>query len=472
MTSVKTTAFVNPDTFDISLEGEIREAKVEVKLPLVLYEGVSKASANGDKSGNLFTFASSDKMAPGNHAGSTTIYVTSYTIEGNNEVVVPLTFNLEATASLEAQAIPGVLTDVLTSVYYTAVFGSDSGSFEYLTGSAGLAMPYGVREYSETGFFYSNGTVKDNKDLVLKLAGGIDITISEDEQNHNNISDINFSEKEAVIDAIKASGLLEKYKIDPNEVFQFELSYKSSYKASVPFQVKVDVLKEGNLSLNLNSSAMTLPYNPIEFSNDAKGSATGKLSINAVTLPINLGIDPFSIKVRFDDGTEEPVFPEVSGNIIKGQDISTTVLNSQSNPLVGTALDDIIRGGNGNDVIKGLAGNNYLEGQAGLDQFFFGSGKPFDVSMGIDTIIDFNSSDDTIILEKATFSALGNEISFASVNSIEEAQSSYAFITYVPSSGFLFYNPNGIETGFQDGGQFARLLNKATLTASNFTIAK
>ncbi|KYC38787.1 hypothetical protein WA1_34865 [Scytonema hofmannii PCC 7110] len=81
-------------------------------------------------------------------------------------------------------------------------------------------------------------------------------------------------------------------------------------------------------------------------------------------------------------------------------------------------MDDIIRGGQSDDVITGLQGNGYLEGGLGKDQFIFGIGKPFDSVIGLDTILDFNAADDKIILEKTTFSALGTQVSFASVNTL------------------------------------------------------
>nr|WP_293108979.1 hypothetical protein [Okeania sp. SIO2F4] len=94
--------------------------------------------------------------------------------------------------------------------------------------------------------------------------------------------------------------------------------------------------------------------------------------------------------------------------------------------------------------------------------------------MGIDTITDFQSNRDIILLDKDTFTAIttaaggdiGNE--FATVTS--SPRTSDAIIVYNSSTGDLFYNPNGSAAGFGDGGRFAILSGNPTLTADNFQI--
>ncbi|MGD1701522.1 DUF7453 family protein [Dapis sp. BLCC M229] len=47
---------------------------------------------------------------------------------------------------------------------------------------------------------------------------------------------------------------------------------------------------------------------------------------------------------------------------------------------------------------------------------------------------------------------------------------SFAVIVYNSENGNLFYNPNGSETGFGDGGQFATLTNTPLLEAEDFVL--
>ncbi|NET17806.1 MAG: hypothetical protein F6K08_35755 [Okeania sp. SIO1H6] len=57
---------------------------------------------------------------------------------------------------------------------------------------------------------------------------------------------------------------------------------------------------------------------------------------------------------------------------------------------------------------------------------------------------------------------------FTTVTSDELAATVDAVIVYNISNGNLFYNPNGSDTGFGNGSQFATLTNTASLTADDF----
>ena len=165
--------------------------------------------------------------------------------------------------------------------------------------------------------------------------------------------------------------------------------------------------------------------------------------------------------------------------------------------LTGSKRDDVLRGGIGNDIIRGNAGNDlitgntgtdflygddgndtlqggdgvdFLRGDAGRDTFVFDTEKAFDQSTGIDVVLDFQTSD-KLVLHRRTFTGLtNNQVSFESVSSITQAQQSSAQITYIRSTGALYYNQNGAVDGFGTGGKFVRLLGQVTLTESDFTI--
>ncbi|WP_414753198.1 putative Ig domain-containing protein [Anabaena sp. CCY 9910] len=157
--------------------------------------------------------------------------------------------------------------------------------------------------------------------------------------------------------------------------------------------------------------------------------------------------------------------------------------------LNGGVGDDVLLGGNGNDTLNGGTGDDWLFGGAGNDRLFGGSGtdtftfgdtgNPFSSGdFGIDTIADFAVGIDTIMLDKASFTALTTEVGesldvggeFASVNTDMDAAISSALIVYSIGSGRLFYNQNGNVAGLGSGAHFATLSGRPSLTASDFVI--
>ncbi|NEP75084.1 MULTISPECIES: hypothetical protein [Okeania] len=94
--------------------------------------------------------------------------------------------------------------------------------------------------------------------------------------------------------------------------------------------------------------------------------------------------------------------------------------------------------------------------------------------MSVDTITDFQSNKDIILLDKDTFTEittatggnLGGE--FATVTSNPETSS--GIIVYDSTTGGLFYNANGNAAGFGDCAQFATLLGSPDLTTDNFVL--
>lgn len=162
------------------------------------------------------------------------------------------------------------------------------------------------------------------------------------------------------------------------------------------------------------------------------------------------------------------------GNDTLNGDAGNDVLNGDAgndNLLGGTGNDNMV-GGGGNDQLTGGVGVDVLRGGAGRDRFNFDIGRPFNRNLiGIDRIVDFQRGVDKIRIDRTTFTAFpNNQIRFASVANITQAQRSTALITYVPSTGALFYNQNRGLPGFGSGGQFAVLQNRPPLTASDFVV--
>ncbi|GFE69272.1 M10 family metallopeptidase C-terminal domain-containing protein [Chroococcus sp. FPU101] len=138
--------------------------------------------------------------------------------------------------------------------------------------------------------------------------------------------------------------------------------------------------------------------------------------------------------------------------------------------LYGGAGLDTLNGVGGNDILVGGLNTDSLTGGSGNDRFVFDTGAIFNAgTIGIDIITDFVRGFDKLVLDKTTFTSLGS-LSFTSVASFALAQTSSALITYIQSTGSLFYNQNGLGAGFGTGSQFADLTNGLTLTATDFLL--
>jgi Ca2+-binding RTX toxin-like protein len=150
----------------------------------------------------------------------------------------------------------------------------------------------------------------------------------------------------------------------------------------------------------------------------------------------------------------------------------------------GTIGNDTLTGNSLNNTLIGNAGDDLLTGGAGSDRFVFSGSNLFVSSnaitaqLGKDTITDFTTGEDKIVLSKFNFSAITNDIgtaigaNFAIVADDNTAFSSTlaAAIIYSQSSGNLFYNQDGAWGGLGRGGVFATLTGIPTLAAGDFSI--
>ena len=109
--------------------------------------------------------------------------------------------------------------------------------------------------------------------------------------------------------------------------------------------------------------------------------------------------DPIIIEVP-GPVVEVPIYVEVPVPVYPPQTTFIGKLN-ESNRLDGSALDDVIIGGNKNDLIRGNAGDDYIISNAGKDKVYGGEGADtFVLSLGDGyTIIkDFDPAVDVISL--------------------------------------------------------------------------
>ncbi len=137
----------------------------------------------------------------------------------------------------------------------------------------------------------------------------------------------------------------------------------------------------------------------------------------------------------------------------------------------GNGLDNTILGGGGSDFLDGSAGADTLWGGGGRDNFVFTSALS---ANNVDTIADFNATDDTIRLENAIFRGLGAKTGWLSADKftigVEASEASHRII-FDNATGALFYDADG--TGESASIRFAVIdLDglTGTLTAADFLV--
>jgi serralysin len=141
--------------------------------------------------------------------------------------------------------------------------------------------------------------------------------------------------------------------------------------------------------------------------------------------------------------------------------------------IFGNAGRDGLAGRDGDDILSGGADDDLLTGGRGNDLFLFGDSTPFSISKpGVDRINDFVIGEDVIGLSKATFTNLGDNFAtvFGIVTDDAAADISADLIIQNTSNGKLYYNTNGAEAGFGEGGQFANIFGQPVLSAENFVV--
>lgn len=185
------------------------------------------------------------------------------------------------------------------------------------------------------------------------------------------------------------------------------------------------------------------------------------------------------IEQAFGGDGQDTILGNTAQNTISGGRGNDNVDGgAEADYLKGERGNDILTGGIGDDAMVGQFGSDTLSGGEGRDQFTF-TGRVFRaIQSGVDTITDFLSNTDSIVIGKTMFSSLtstaGKGFStareFATVTTDTAAKTSAALIVYNRSNGRLFYNENGSLADFGNGGQFAALSAQTSLSRSDFQI--
>lgn len=171
---------------------------------------------------------------------------------------------------------------------------------------------------------------------------------------------------------------------------------------------------------------------------------------------------------------------EGEDSLVGGLGDNTFIGGDGDDWLTGGQDNDTVIGEEGDDTLIGGKGNDILVGGLGSDRFFYTTPETVfnRENFGIDVIADFVTASDTIVLDKNTFTSISSDQGigfsvgeeFAVVSCDAQADTSTADIVYNSVNGNLFYNPNGSESGFGTGGQFATLTGAPTLVTTDFMI--
>ena len=167
--------------------------------------------------------------------------------------------------------------------------------------------------------------------------------------------------------------------------------------------------------------------------------------------------------------------------IIDGKSKSNATGNELNNNITGNAAVNTLIGLGGDDTFDSGSGNDALSGGDGADTYIFSSG--IKGSKNVDTIKDFVSGEDKILLSADIFTKLatalgvidGNDPTplsdgdyFLSAPKVK-AKSASDFLLYDSNTGRVYYDADGNGKGAADW--FITLTGKPELTADDFYIA-
>ena len=134
--------------------------------------------------------------------------------------------------------------------------------------------------------------------------------------------------------------------------------------------------------------------------------------------------------------------------------------------LVGDGGNNVLSGDVSANTLRGLGGADTLTGNAGGDRFVFET--PLNGSTNVDTVRDFRSGEDKLLLSEVIFGKLGPGALSATrfvASAGAQAQDADDNILYNTATGQLSYDADGNGAGLAVA--FATLFGQPTLSASD-----
>jgi len=249
------------------------------------------------------------------------------------------------------------------------------------------------------------------------------------------------------------------------EDYMFEGQEIIEVEANVPGQISEHFLA----SFEINDTSVATPEVAyIDNSNSVIDNSNTVVNIVDVSGSFN----------DLSNGADQTVVSEQEAKIVDGfNQLAAFRIDQGEFSLRGAIMGkkeggEKLKGTNSDDVIIGFEGKDKLIGRKGADKFVFDSPGEFGKKVA-DVVKDFSSKQgDQIIFGDNAFEDLGDpEIGFAQTKSEfkEMLADSIDFVMYQPK-GKLYFNKNGDESGFGDGGLMAILKGKPDVDASSFAV--
>lgn len=345
------------------------------------------------------------------------------------------------------------------------------------------------------GFGYAiSGTGVDGKtfassSLLLDTATGAkDIVIWSEPDIWNEATDTEILAGSSVATISFGTQIVRARIFDPllDSVVQSEVSYASTVNVNVsdhPLIVQIiatgiDVV--GTSAVNvLNGGTGEDRLSGLAGNDTLDGKAGADLMIGGIgndtyvvdnlgdLVVENLGEGTDTVKTTFDyilgDNIEKLTFTGTAGAHGTGNALANTLLgNTGDNVLVGLAGKDVLTGGAGNDTLIGGEGLDTLTGGVGNDRFVLDS---LTVSANRDTIKDFATGQDLIVIDRSVFTAFAGDAAGA-LDPADffvgtAAQTSAQHLIFNSANGGLYYDADGAGGAVQV--QIAALTNFAAI---------
>ena len=208
-----------------------------------------------------------------------------------------------------------------------------------------------------------------------------------------------------------------------------------------------------------NQEPAPTPQPPVTQPSDPESSPTTEL-----LLPFPLIDQPIDSFEDVQTPKRVSVFELKDPLVVSNQRLTTVIAGtSRKDKITGSSAGEIIAGGEGKDVING---------GGGADGFLFQDPRGFGRKEA-DKIQDFDAEEgDSILVNKEIFD-LGNKIKFKTATrkkSVKKASKSKKDFVYNERKGLLYFNENGKESGWGDGGLFVKLTKGTDLDANDVNI--
>ncbi len=194
-------------------------------------------------------------------------------------------------------------------------------------------------------------------------------------------------------------------------------------------------------------------FQPVDVQIDAQGRIVVAGTNSDTGAAVVMRVNGTAMTTKGADGTNDLINAFAGDDRLYGLLGNDTLNGGAGNDLLyGAGGLDRLQGSTGNDLLRGGAGNDTLIGGQNTDQFIFDSGLNGNTNK--DTILDFSSAvHDKIVLDNDVFLKFnGSETARTlGVNNFSGdgfARDNGDFIIYNPTTGALYYDPDGNGTAF------------------------